>query len=630
MRKLLCVVLCLALLPIAALAEQEAPALLLDKVAEVIRPGKAVLLTFTVPGEGVADVTLCTASGDEVLTVVEAHPVSAGYHQLWWNGTYAGVPAEAGEYLLTLHFEGETVSTPVTVGAHAPYLNNITATKDAAAHTLTVDLYASVDGLLSVGLWAAEKWSLLQNVDVTAGENAFTWDMSGLPQGTTALTLTLTDATGYSSNEEHLAVTPEELGLTYATPTVEPTATPTAEPTATPTAEPTATPTAEPTATPTPEPTATPEPTPAQVFTPSYGMETTVPGEAANYWNTPMDITDEAAIWAMLNAPFTYIDGNARSQAAVYSAKDTNSPTVGVVTRDTQGIRVLESYEDGWSLIQSYSSSFKKNTTKAWNLLFQGYVKTNTIKTKTLKGKYHLVIDKLTQRLYIFSEGKLYDTLLISTGVANDEQPFNETRSGEFIIGSPTGEFKSDNMYCAMGLRYNDGDLLHEVPHLKRADGGKDYKRFETKLGQRASHGCIRVQRKKTPLGTNMKWIWDHRKELGRLVIWEDWQGRQVSIPDPDTVLYYNPAGGDYYHRAESCYSVTRDGVTFEAFTYAQLDEEPYSKLEFCPYCAPAQRLAELEAINELHAPGGDHDPVMTRAQQKFLDALAEKLQKAE
>lgn len=50
-----------------------------------------------------------------------------------------------------------------------------------------------------------------------------------------------------------------------------------------------------------------------------------------------------------------------------------------------------------------------------------------------------------------------------------------------------------------------------------------------------------------------MKWLWDNRKHLGRLVIWEDWQGRQIPIPDDDTVLYYNPNGGSYYHRADTC-----------------------------------------------------------------------------
>ena len=120
-----------------------------------------------------------------------------------------------------------------------------------------------------------------------------------------------------------------------------------------------------------------------------------------------------------------------------------------------------------------------------------------------------------------------------------------------------------------------------------------------------------------------MKWLWDNRKHLGRMVIWEDWQGRQIPIPDDDTVLYYNPNDGSYYHRADTCYSVTKDNVTFESFTYAQLDEEPYSKLDFCPYCAPAMRKADIEAINAQYVFGGDHDPILTAARQPYFDYIA-------
>lgn len=67
-----------------------------------------------------------------------------------------------------------------------------------------------------------------------------------------------------------------------------------------------------------------------------------------------------------------------------------------------------------------------------------------------------MVIDKLTQTLYLFKEGHLYSTLLVSTGLANERQPYNETRSGEFLIVSRVGDFNSDNMICAKALRFNE------------------------------------------------------------------------------------------------------------------------------------------------------------------------------
>ncbi len=611
------------LLPCMAAAEETAVSLLAP--AETIRPGKAILLTYTVPTDGTADLSLRDAQGNIVMSVLTGQQAVAGANMLWWNGTANGVSAPEGVYQLVLTFGAEESAATVVVGAHAPYMTSIAPVKDYAAKTVSIDFYASTDGLLTVGLWADNVWSMLENRDVAAGMNAVTWDASTMPEGATALTLTLTDETGFSSNEEHIAVSAEEFGIVFATPTPAPTATP--EPSAIPTAEPTIAPidmdedvipelavTAEPTAN--PEPTAAP--TPFVIFTPSYGSVTEeIPGEAPNYWNTPMDITDEDAIWAMLTSPFHYINRDLDGQARVYAAPDEDSRVVAVVTGKSQGVRIIEERDDGWTKIELYSSTFHDNSINAWNMLVQGYVKSSLIKTKEMNDRYHIIVDKLTQRLYLFGDGELKSTLLVSTGLSNEGQPYNETRSGDFIYISPSGGFRSDNMYCPLALKFNDGDLLHEVPYIDRGSG-KIYSATEPYLGQRASHGCIRVQRKKTPEGINMQWFWNNRKELGRIVVWEDWQGRQVAYPADDTVLYYNPKGGSYYHRGEKCFSA-KDSVVFSTFTYAELDSGDYAELEACPYCVPEMRRALIDEINAAHAFGGDHDPVLTEARMKYL-----------
>ena len=252
-------------------------------------------------------------------------------------------------------------------------------------------------------------------------------------------------------------------------------------------------------------------------------------------------------------------------------------------------------------------------------MLVQGYIETDLLKTTQPSTEYGIVIDKLTQRLYLFKEGRLYSTLLVSTGLTNAKQPYNETRSGEFLLTSAVGAFASGNLTCGMAIRFNDGDLLHEVPHSKNADGTKNYGYEEPKLGTKASHGCIRVQRKRTPEGINMQWLWNNRVKNTRLLIWEDWQGRQIEIPEDSFTLYYNADGGSYYHSKETCYSVQKEGVTFTAFSYGELDEKPYSGLKRCPYCAPVLRRAEIEEINEVYAPGGDHDPILTAARAEQL-----------
>ncbi len=587
----------------------------LETPAGVIRPGKATLLTFSVPEYGMVELLVVNNNGETVSVVSDTFLANPGVNSIWWNGTFNGVFAPEGAFTLLLRTAQGEVSVPVTIGAVAPYMTNLLSSVDSTAHTMTVDFYCSVSGLVSVGVWVDDIWTLVDSLQVEAGDVQYVWDMTTANPNTRALTLTLTGADGSASTEEHIPVLPEDFRFLQA----EEEATVSPDP-----AQPEET--QEPLEAPESiivEPTAAPEK--EEVFTPAHGspyegMDTTL-----NYWTLPMDITDEAAVWEVLSQPMTVIDGDSKTQAYLFAEPDLDSGKVAMVTRGSQGLHVLETLDNGWSLVECYSSSFHDNPVKAWNMLVQGYVKTNTLKTITPNMTYGCVVDKLTQRLYVFQDGKLLSTLLVSTGIANERQPYNETRSGEFVFASPTGGFWSDNMYCPRAIRFNDGDLLHEVPYVSRGSS-KIYSVTEPFLGEKASHGCIRVQRKKTPEGINMEWLWENRKMGIKIIVWEDWQGRQLEIPSDDTLLYYNPDGGESYHSQITCYAYDANQSEMTPFTFGELDTEPYASLERCQFCAVTKRRSELEAFNALYAPGGDHDPVMTQARQKFLDSLDESL----
>ena len=49
--------------------------------------------------------------------------------------------------------------------------------------------------------------------------------------------------------------------------------------------------------------------------------------------------------------------------------------------------------------------------------------------------------------MYIFSEGKCIGTLLVSTGLNNKTQSWNETPAGEFLMVSRTGGFPAGNLW---------------------------------------------------------------------------------------------------------------------------------------------------------------------------------------
>lgn len=58
-----------------------------------------------------------------------------------------------------------------------------------------------------------------------------------------------------------------------------------------------------------------------------------------------------------------------------------------------------------------------------------------------------------------------------------------------------------------------------------------------------------------------------------------------------DTVLYYNPEGGIYYHLDRDCKLINPKYLPLKgSFLYSELNEEPYRKLEPCNVCSAPQR----------------------------------------
>ena len=80
-------------------------------------------------------------------------------------------------------------------------------------------------------------------------------------------------------------------------------------------------------------------------ITPAYRSEYH-PEHEGCYWCTPMDITDEAAVWAMLTAPITVVDIDQMKQTEIYAEPDENSKKIGVVTGQSQALHVLEKMEE--------------------------------------------------------------------------------------------------------------------------------------------------------------------------------------------------------------------------------------------------------------------------------------------
>jgi hypothetical protein len=581
MKRLAVIAAVMLLIVCAALGE---PAGLQVSLEGDVRPGAPVLITVTVSQAGEYDLFLTDEAGQTVFTVTEKRPAEAGANIWIWNGTRDGVPAPEGEWQLVAAQGEQRASVPVTVAKMAPCLiaAKLETETIRKGENARLNFFATERGTLTIYL--EEKEEPLLTREIKDGWADLDFPAGSVP-GVFRLKLVLTTARNGSSEPVYLTLTVEgNVADRWA------------------------------------------EWPKKTKYTPTWGSPAEGSDPTLNYWTLPMDITDTEAIWEVLTAPVTVLDNgktNAeRTQVRIRKEPREDSPGIGVVTCITQSVHVLER-GDEWTLIECYSSSFHDSGVKNWNALVQGYVPTAYLKEILPDQTLGLVVDKLDQKLYIFRYGELYDILQVSTGLANERQPYNETRSGEFLIHSWVGAITSDDIVGRLAMRFNDGDLIHEVPYVLMSDGkSKDFTVCERKLGTKASHGCIRVQRKATPKGTNHEWLWTNRKRDMKILIWEDWQGRQLAYPDDHQELYVTLGRNAVYHTSRKCSQLK--GAKTNVLTYGQLEEEAYAKAKRCSTCNAPLRKAEIAAINEKYAEGGDHDPVMSEAREKARKALEE------
>lgn len=315
----------------------------------------------------------------------------------------------------------------------------------------------------------------------------------------------------------------------------------------------------------------------------------------ASSWFGEFDPLDEEAAWARLMEDITVLNVNNNEKVYLSDGPNGSRKTTdehrGFFYGESVAVRVLDE-QDGWSQIEAYNDCDELET---------GWVRPGRLKTVTPNQEYGLIVDKMTQRLYIYKEGKLLTTLLISTGTTSgSNSDYNETASGEFLLCSATGGFWSGNLWCDQAIRFNGGDLLHLVPAIVSSDGTvKDYSICESALGSRASHGCIRVQRVANEDGYNHQWIWDNlrSKKNVKLIVWDD-DGRKLERLDDSESVYYNPDGGKKYHADARCSSVRSTYLPLTAVSYGELTRYPYTQLTPCGTCGAPERPETVDAWN--------------------------------
>ena len=539
----------------------------------VIHPGRMERISFSAAQSGTAVFSLLDANGQTSLVIRDFLAVSAGENHLTWDGMdNNGNPIEPGDYSLCINIAETKITRPVKFGAPSPRILNISAPASAeCGGDWAFAVEVNEAGTLSVRVKGEDgTWRDAMTAQVPAGETQWTWrcEIDGeIPDaGEYTAQFTLTNDEGLTSTARQIQLALKETNASLLKKAAK------------------------------------------RVIIPSAAV---TEADGQSYWTYPIGKLDEAALWNIMMQPMTVIDGN---QKEVYRLRKTpdnsmkKDNVVGEITYASQGVHVLETLDSGWTLVEAYNSSYGPDcaSRRGYGVtddLIRGYVKTSLLKTIQPRTDYALLIDKLNQTMYIFSEGKCIGQLLVSTGLNNSKQSWNETPSGEFVMISRMGGFAAGNLWCAYGMRVNGGCAIHEVPYIGNADtpaANRDYSSTVKQLGQKASHGCIRVQKAANEQGQNIKWLWDNIKVNTKVLIWDD-TGRKRPYPVADDYeLYYNPEGGKYFHENQNCPSVKSRFLPLSPFTYGELDSGAFAKLSPCPKCTTLMRKSQIDAMNAL------------------------------
>ena len=218
-------------------------------------------------------------------------------------------------------------------------------------------------------------------------------------------------------------------------------------------------------------------------------------------------------IWAKMMAPSVVVDIADTAHQKVFATPDSSGRILGNLHGQSQALSVME-IQENWARIQ------------AWNHenggFMEGWVPLKKLKVVRPQTEYGLLVDKQKQTLTLYQNGKKIDTLLVSTGRMSKGELYQETAAGSFLTGYHMSDYSTNGLKYDFVIRYDGGNLLHQIPYSWSESGKKDMNPGELYLGTKASHACIRVQETPSEKGINAYWFWTHLPYHTRIIVLDD------------------------------------------------------------------------------------------------------------
>lgn len=260
---------------------------------------------------------------------------------------------------------------------------------------------------------------------------------------------------------------------------------------------------------------------------PSASKEFTVRLNAGKRPELPLRVTGNVmpqrgdpddVVWKKMTEPAVVIDIKNVAHQRVYTEPDYGSRVIGNLHGQSQTLSVLE-IRESWVRIQAWNHDRGEPV--------EGWVPRKTLKVVQPQTQYGILVDKKAQTLTLYERGERVETLLVSTGRMAKGELYQETAAGSFLTDEHMADYSTNGMKYDFVIRYDGGNLLHQIPYAWSESGKKDMIPGEVYLGCKASHACIRIQEKPGEKGINAYWFWTHLPYHTRVIVLDDPEERE-------------------------------------------------------------------------------------------------------